>query len=111
MTRIYQTDLFPPGMKVQAEMYHRSRGDGRVRVIRRFTLSHRKDGCGMEEYVLTRYEDKKRAAASSILAVEGQGYELAFREVRCCPRKGEGEMIMQWCEEMGQESWPGTLET
>ena len=100
MTRIRQSEYMPGSLKVQADMWHRSRGDGRVRVARTYRLHKTRDGSGAEEFVLTRYEgrvpDKGRVAMSSLLKVEGEGYELTFTEVFSCLRKQEGAEIVKW---------------
>ena len=100
MTRIRQSEFMPGSLKVQADMFHRLRGDGRVRVARTYRLHKTRDGSGAEEYLLTRYEgkhpDKGRVAMSSLLKVEGEGYSLTFTEVFACPRKQEGSEIVKW---------------
>lgn len=96
MTRIRVSEQILGAMKVQADMWHRSRGDGRVRVVRIYRMHSTRDGSNAQEYLLTRYEDNRREAASSILMVEGTGYELTFTEVCRDIRRNEGKMINAW---------------
>lgn len=100
MTRIRQSEFMTGALKVQADMFHRSRGDGRVRVARTYRLHKTRYGSGAEEYLLTRYEgkhpEKGRTAMSSLLKVEGEGYALTFTEVFACLRKQEGSEIVKW---------------
>lgn len=105
MTRIYASDPIAPGLKVQAEMWHRSCGDGRVRAVRVYRLHRHRDGSNAEEYLLTRYEgrhrERGRIAMSALLRVEGDGFDRTFHQVWACPRKEESDRILQWQEENG----------
>lgn len=96
MTQIKQSEVMKPEQKVLADMWHRNRGDSRVRVARVYRLSHARSGANSVEFVLTRYENKLHVAMSSILRVEGNGYELTFTEVRRATRRDEGKMILEW---------------
>ena len=101
MTRIRQSETMTGALKVQADVFCRSRGDGRVRVARVYRVEKTRDGSGAEEYVLVRYENRLRAAMSSLLRVEGEGYALTFTEICRDARKKEGDMIIAWMDKEG----------
>ena len=88
-------------VKVQAEMFHRARGDSRFRAARMYRMTATVDGSGAVEYMLTRYEDKLRIARSSLLRVEGDPERLRFTEICAARRKEEPKMIEQWLEREG----------
>ena len=96
MTQIKQSEVMQPGLKVLADMWHRNRGDNRVRVARVYRLSHMRSGENSVEFILTRYENRFHVAMSSILRIEGEGYELTFTEVCRDTRRDEGKMILDW---------------
>lgn len=104
MTRIYTSDPMAPGIKVLAEMWHRSYGDGKPRAVRVYRL-HKGKGIEPEEYLLTRYEgrykDRGRIPMSALLRVEGENFERRFTQVWACPRKEEPEYLLKWQEELG----------
>lgn len=104
MVHIYSSDPMAPGVKVLAEMWHRSCGDGRPRAIRMYRL-YRKAGEDAEEYLLTRYEgmyrERGKIPMSALLRVEGQSFERKFTQVWTCPRAEEPEYILQWQEQNG----------
>lgn len=101
MTRIKQTDIMHPSYLIAGKMYHQERGDKRPRVARMYTVSDRKDGTNMQQYLLTRYVTKLGVAMSAILAVEGHNYDITMREERREDRKNEEKMIMAWYQEKG----------
>ena len=101
MTRIKQTDVIIPAIKVQADMWHRDRGDGRVRVARAYHVEHNRDGSGAEGYLLTRYENRLHVAMSSLLRVEGEGFNVTFIEVCREARRNEGDMMAAWYDREG----------
>lgn len=101
MTRIKQTDIMHPSYLIAGKMYHQERGDKRPRVARMYTVSERRDGANMEQYLLTRYVTQLGVAMSAILAVEGTGYDVQVREICREDRKAEEKMIMAWYQERG----------
>lgn len=101
MTNIKQTDIMPPMYHVTARCYHQARGDQRPRVDRMYTVSERRDGSNLEEYLLTRYVTSLGVAMSAILKVEGHGEKMSVHEVRREDRKHEERMIMAWYQEKG----------
>lgn len=101
MTNIKQTDIMPPAYLVAGRMYHQARGDQRPRVARLYTVSKRRDGTGMETYMLTRYVTKLGVAMSALLRVEGEGHDMQLHEVMREDRKHEEKMIMAWYKEQG----------
>jgi len=66
-----------------------------------YTVSERRDGANLQQYLLTRYVTKLGVAMSAILAVEGTGYQVQMREVSREDRKNEEKMIMAWYQEKG----------
>ena len=101
MTRIKQTDIMHPSHLIAGKMFHQERGDKRPRVARMYTVSERRDGANMVQYLLTRYVTSLGVAMSAILAVEGTGYQVQMREVCRETRKNEEKMIMDWYREKG----------
>lgn len=101
MTRIRQSEAIPGAMRVQADMFCRGRGDGRVRVARVYRVGKTRDGSGADEYVLVRFENRLREAMSALLRVEGQGYQMTFTEICQEVRKKEGAMIVNWMDKEG----------
>lgn len=96
MTRIRQSEAMVGALKVQAEMFCRNQGNGRVRVARVYRVEKTRDGSGAEEYVLVRYENRLRKAESALLRVEGEGYALTFTEICRDIRRNESAMIVRW---------------
>lgn len=101
MTRIKQTEIVPPMMKVAAKMYHQGLGATRIRVARMYMAAENRDGSGMREYLLTRHVNPENKARSSILAAEEVEGVVTLHEVCQEARKQEEQMIMAWYTQMG----------
>lgn len=101
MTRIKQSDVMAPAMKLMAESWVRSLGYGRVRVARVYRLQRTRDGSGAEEYLLARGESGVEGPVSMLLKVEGTGYQMTFQVHKSAARKAEGKMINAWYDAEG----------
>lgn len=101
MKKVRTSDVILGMVKVQAEMFHRARGDSRFRAARMYRMTETVDGSGAKEYMLTRYEDKLHTARSSLLLVEGDPERLQFTEICSARRKEEPKMIEKWLEKEG----------
>jgi len=101
MTYIKQTEIINPSYVVAARCYHQAKGDRRIQVVRMYTRSEQRDGTGMQEYLLTRYETRLGVPMSALLEVkysqnvpEGKAFDLTA--VRREGRKQEERMILDW---------------
>lgn len=106
MTRIKVTEIIHPQYQVAARCYHQARGETRPQAVRLYTASERRDGTGMQEYILTRHEKPGKGAMSSILKVHHiehapESRVIEMEEVATSGRMQEKKMILDWYASMG----------
>ena len=104
MLRITKVENMHPLLVVSANCFHQRRNDTRIHVPRMYTVAHRRDGCGAEIYLLTRYVGGIGTANANI-AMSGivkwdQEREIISEEVCRCMRKDEGRMVSYWAKEL-----------